>query len=286
MKTRTVSYIAGIAAAATLGIASLPAQAASLGAGDWNYTLDSFNDSMQGNNVGGTVYEIHGMAMKEVENRVFFAVNGNLPLAGTGSRYADDGHIGWGDLILNFTDLGSLNNANGSLFAVKFVDDNDSGAPALGLYSNVGVKSVSAENGLLLNTLGDYNNHIRNNGGFPQHGDLPADTPYFNQGERIRNVIDFGAQIGEVAMLNATELADLDFGSIGAGGPQTFGFSIDRSLLPVGEFIAHLAPDCGNDIIAMHGETTPTPEPASLVGLATVGLFAGRKKLRQLVASR
>ncbi|NEO27183.1 MAG: hypothetical protein F6K03_09875, partial [Kamptonema sp. SIO4C4] len=115
--TAIFGWAATSACAATLFLQ--PAQAGTL-VGDWYYSPDSTNDSMMDSNIGGTKYEIHNMAMQQTSDEVIFAINSNLSLSGTGSQYAHDGHIAWGDLFMNFTgqSLDAANNA-GDLFGIR-----------------------------------------------------------------------------------------------------------------------------------------------------------------------
>ncbi|MEA5543120.1 XDD3 family exosortase-dependent surface protein [Limnoraphis robusta Tam1] len=262
--------------------------------GDWYYSIDSFNDSMSGNHVGGTIYEIYGMAMKQTADEVIFAVNSHLPYEGTDSQYAQDNHVGWGDLLLNFTGQ-TLDVASGAaqLFGIRWANNNDSGVSELGLYNNVTAKTIAQENGLLLTdaSLRSYNNWVRSKGGNPTIGDLGAEDPYFNQNQHIPNVIASGTKIGEVNLINNIASLGLNFGQFGATGTQTLAFSVARSLLPDGFFTAHLAPECDNDVIAMVNQffvvepPSPTPsdipEPATALSVVAVGLLMGASKLRR-----
>lgn len=239
----------------------------------WKIIQDSDNDSIQRVDnqsggytdvVGGTSYEIYVMGYIETTDSLVFAINSNLPNDGISNPRAEDNNVKWGDLILNFSGT-SLDSASGSLYGVKFIPDNDSGVNQVGIYSNVTVKSVTADNGLLLTQLGGsnsqtgYNPYVRSKDGNPQNGELGPDDPYFNQGERIDNVINSGNLIGEVLTLTAAELSNLGFNSPDAVGSHTIGISIPKELLPVGNFTAHLSMECGNDIVAIRGEIIPNP---------------------------
>ena len=88
-------------------------------------------------------------------------------------------------------------------------------------------------------------------------GDLGHDE-YFQQGKRaVSNSIASGDYLGSISLLDELQLADagLDFGAVNAGvaGRHTIGFSFDRSLLPDGDFIAHVFAECINDGLAMMG---------------------------------
>jgi hypothetical protein len=267
-----------------------PVEAAVLGNGGWNYAIDSFDDSIQGNAIGGTNYEGYGVATKQVADRLWVAVSSNLPLEGIANPLAADGHTGWADFILNFSGQ-PLSSANGNLWGIRFVGNNGSGVTAMGLFSQVSLKSVTAENGLLLNSLGTYNDYVAKHGRTPSNADLAAYDSYFNQGDRLPNVIASGTWEGEVSLLSAAELTDVDFGSFGAQGSHLFGFSVDRKVLPVGGFVAYLSPECANDVMAVKGETKPVeepesvPEPTGWLGLTVMGLVFGRKQLRDRLRS-
>lgn len=226
--------------------------------GQWSYVLDSATDSINGNLVGGTVFEMYGMAVMETADQLIFAINTNLGIDGASSQFANDRHIGWGDLILNFTGL-NLDSAQGSLHAISFATNANSGKPELtGVFRNVGVHSVARENGLELGSLGEYINYVNNNGNH-SFGGLPGNTNYFNHSQHLKNAIfDYGNGLGGVTLLNQAGLTaqGLNINSFNSGGgigTHTFGFSIDKSLLPQGYFTAHLAPECANDIIAFEG---------------------------------
>jgi|GEM_PF-4080339 len=115
MKNRTiVSLLGTIATSVCVILVSGNAANAGTLRNDWNYAIDSSTDStdrIDANNtkVGGTVFEIFGMAIKQDADNIYVALNANLPIEGvTGARSegaskADDNHIGWGDLFFNFS---------------------------------------------------------------------------------------------------------------------------------------------------------------------------------------
>ena len=152
-------------------------------------------------------------------------------------------------------------------------------------YNNVIAKDVAYENGLLLSdrSLRGYNNYVISQGGNPNMGDLGAYDPYFNQNHHVQNVIASGNKIGDVNLISDFSGLGLDFGFIGATGTNIIGFSVDRSLLPTGYFLAHLAAECDNDVSAMSGNleaifTEPekpadVPEPQTVTGLLVTGLL-------------
>lgn len=283
LKIRSLFLTSITATLCSLSVISKPAEAGTLYK-TWNYAIDSFNDSITGNNVGGTKYEIYGMAFKQTAEQIFVAINTNLPLAGTSSDYATDGHVGLGDLIFNFSGKNlSAASASKSLFGIRFVSNNDSGVSAKGIYDKVAAKSVAKDNGIALDSLGEYNAWVKKNGKTPSIGDLAANDPYFNQSIHVQNVIASGAKIGDINLLSNLSGLGLDFGHFGAKGSNTIALSFARSLLPDGDFILSFAPECDNDIIALEAnletilepEPETVPEPSSVVGLLGFAAFGG-----------
>lgn len=276
--TTTKKIILGLTTTLALTICK-PATASTFHNG-WHYTLDSHNDSIGANGVGGTIYEIGGMAYTTTDTEVIFAVKSNLPLGGTSSSYAQDGHVAWGDFFLNFSgqNLDTASN-NALLHAISFRPGGDTG-----IYSNVTAKDVAYENGLLLSdrSLRGYTNYVISQGGNPNMGDLGAYDPYFNQNHHVQNVIASGNKIGDVNIISDFSGLGLDFGFLGATGTNIMAFSVDRSLMPTGDFLAHLAMECDNDVIAMYGnveaivtepEKRDVPEPQTVTGLLVTGLL-------------
>jgi len=245
----------------------------------WDYAIDSINDSIYDyrtgttTTVGNTPFEAYGIAVKEIADKVYFAVNTNLPLEGQNDSRATGSNIAWGDLILNFTDP-TLDAANGELFGISFAANDVSAGRGTGIFGNVITTSAVAQNAQrpdLIN-LGAYSAFVSSNGGTPSNGDLGSNDPYFNANEPIRNVIQSGTRLGDVTLLSATELGDLSFGTPGS---YTIGFAVDRALLPAGEFTMHLAPECGNDVIALRGSLFEAPaidieKKTNLIDVATL----------------
>lgn len=276
-----------IALSATLsGLASIcmvqPASAASLHNG-WNYAIDSFTDGYGGGTIGqNSAYEMYGIATTQQNNRLYIALNGNMPITGAASGGALDGNIGWGDLLINFTSR-SLSQASGNLFGIRFAATNDSGVSSIGVYSNVTAQSVTGINSGFT-TLNAYNSAVQAVGGTPTMADLSATDPYLNPSGAILNSIASGTKIGDIQALSSADLTSLglDFGHFSATGSQTLGFSFDQSLLPTGNFIATLFAECGNDGMAI--ESAAVPEPTTMAGLALAGsgLTLLRRKRRSL----
>jgi uncharacterized repeat protein (TIGR01451 family) len=227
--------------------------------GQWNYTLDSFEDSIELGDVGGGGFEIYATASKETEERLFFAINANLPLGGDPDYGRGFGAINWGDFILNFSDSNLPQATSDSLYGIHFVT-NEAGITDLGLYGGVTVGSVTENNDQPSENIGAYLDLI--NSDEPRiFGDLGSDPSYFDPNKLVDNVIQTGERLGgvEIHADGDESLSGLTFNTLGATGTYTFGFSIDKSLLPEGNFTAHLAPECGNDIVAIQGLVNANP---------------------------
>ncbi|NJR38210.1 MAG: PEP-CTERM sorting domain-containing protein [Leptolyngbyaceae cyanobacterium CSU_1_4] len=270
------TLLSAVAIAGTLAITGQQAQAGTMHNG-WNYSIDSFNDGTEGNKIGKkSKFEFYGMAFKQTADKVIFAFNSNLAKTGYASAHAAGGNIGYGDLMLDFTGKGNLKTANGGLQAVHFAP-NDMNR-TVGLYDGVTAKSVSTANSGYYST--DYHTSRVNNvlKGKASYGDMASNTTYFNGKEAALNVINTGTYKGSVTEVSDFTSLGLDFGHFKAAGTHTFGFSIDKSLLPKGSFVASLFAECGNDGVVLTGKI---PEPSTLIGLATVGLMVGGSQLRK-----
>lgn len=275
MKFQIKTLLGAVAIAGTLALTGQQAQAGTMHNG-WNYSIDSFNDGTEGYAVGkDSKFEFYGMAFKQTADKVIFAFNSNLAKTGYAYAHAAGGNIGYGDLMLDFTGKGNLTKANGGLQAVHFAS-NDMNR-TVGLYDGVTAKSVSTANSGYYST--DYHTSTVNSlKGKASYGDMAANTTYFNGNEAALNVINTGIYKGGVTEISNFTNLGLDFGHFKATGTQTFGFSIDKSLLPKGSFVASLFAECGNDGVVLTGKV---PEPSTLLGLAAVGLMAGASQLRK-----
>lgn len=306
-------------AAATIFLAANAKQTAVAGTliSGWNYAIDPNYDSLANNGdsneivAGGTIYEIYGMAVKEdvSANTIWIAINANLPLLGndTGPRVGEyevsNSNIGFGDLFWDFSDRNNFKSASdsNSLFGIRFAPNNDSNAPSVGVYSGVKAKSVVAQNAGWSNF---YNHNV--NGVLPRKstdaatGDLAWNDAYYNpyltlgshnQPETlIPNIIESGTKVGDITMVDGAALvaAGFSLGVFQSRGSQTIGFKFDKSLLPVGEYVATLILECNNDAIALKGETQPplpkeeVPEPSLIFGtLLGFGAIVARRKNQQ-----
>lgn len=249
--------------------------AQNVSAQEWEYSIDSFNDSMAGTHVGNTKYEIFGTAIKQFEDDVFFALNTNLHLGGTHSDYAHDKHISWGDILIA--------GQNGERLGIRWVNNNESGVSELGVYENVTSRAIASQNGLLLQNLGSYNNWVKSHGGTPTIGELSAYDARFNQSVHVPNVMTSGTKIGDIEMISDYSDLGLNFAQFGAHGTYTHVLRMSRSLLPEGESLWFIAPECDNDLQAQLAflepeiEPEPVPEPASGLAVLVFGGLIARK---------
>jgi hypothetical protein len=280
----------------TLTIATaIPAQAAS-----WTYGIDSFNDGVTGGDVGNNgAFEFFGMAVAEEDDNVFVALNANLLLTGYNSSGAADGHIGWGDLFLNFSGQNyEAALANGDMFALHISGtDSDSSAQVNGLYKVNSAQNVAPTNSGFT-TLQDRKNYVESAGKTEGIGNFD-DNGYFNLAASHKNVMSSGTKLGDIAFLDSAALSakGLNFGAYNATGSQTFGFSFSKTDLKLPEefrgnpLIASIFAECNNDGVGVKAnidvaiaETEPempesVPEPASVLGiLAIAGSAIGLRR--------
>lgn len=274
-------------AATALCLVSIAGQAAQAGTlyKGWNYAIDSFNDGYEGGIVGhNSDYEFYGMAVQEDADSLYVAFNSNLQLDGWAYGGASDGHIGWGDLFLNFSGDNFLTaQANGDLFGIRFAENSDSNV-GLGVYSGVTAQNVTRYNSGF-NNLNQHSSYVQNKGGTATLGDLAQSDPYLTQTGNwtILNSMNSGTKIGDVNIIEDVSGLGLEFGNFGATGNHTFAISVDKSLLPEGDFIASIFAECGNDGMALAGTIASVPEPTATIGLAVFGLtfFASKRRLRR-----
>jgi hypothetical protein len=271
----------------TLTIATaVPAQAA-----PWTYGIDSFNDGITGGVAGDNgAFEFFGMAVAEEGDQVFVALNANLLLTGYNSDGAVDGHIGWGDLFLNFSGQNyDTAFANGDMFALHISGtDSDSSAQANGLYKVDSAQNV-APNNSGFTTLQDRKNHVDSYGQTEGVGNFDY-TSYFNLAASNKNVMSSGTKLGDIAFLDSAALSakGLNFGAYNATGSQTFGFSFSKTDLNLPEefqgnpLIASIFAECNNDGMGVKADIDVTiaeiepetpesvPEPASVLGILAI----------------
>lgn len=271
-----------------LGTYATPARAGVLYQG-WNYSIDSFNDGLDGEKVGiNSGIELYGMAMKEEGDSLYFAFNSNLSLDGLPNRRAFNRSINYGDLFLNFSSVSSSNSPRS--YGIRFDTGNDSRLTP-GLYQNVSGISVSRANGGFA-SLAQTHDAIAAQGGTVSYGDEAVS--YFDLQDPATTTLYQGTYLGGVDLLGDTADLGLDFSAFGATGLHTFGLRVDRSLLPSGDLIANLFVESGNDGVALQGGlsdrsalTEPPnqtiPEPSSLISLGLLGLVEiSRRVWKQL----
>ena len=216
----------------------------SVDAAGWQYAIDSGTDGVAGDDVGGNAYEIYSMAVRETTASIYVAINSNTPYNGNPDPYAQNGTIALGDLFINLNTPSSnfqqSSEAN-SLYAVRFVENNDSDVPELGVYSNVSAKSVSDINSGF-GSIDQYNQHVANNGGMPNFGDLAAESDYFDLNNSL-NEIASGDFLAEITFLSEIDLTNAGFNWEQAPGQYTIAFKIDKSVFPGGEVESESVPE-------------------------------------------
>lgn len=275
----------GMAIAGTLVAEVKPADAF-VTHGGWNYSMDTYNDSTEFQSNGSGKFEIRGMAYKVIGEKAYFAINSNISLEnGVEWTPAADGRVDFGDILINFTG-DSLKDANGSLFGIRFAANNDSGVPALGVYSNVSATSVASSNNGWA-SMNDYNNYVLQQNVTPTIGDLAHNDSYFDLSGSPYNSISSGVKVGDIEFLSNLNDIGLDFDYFGNVGSKMIAFTFDTGLLPAGKALYHLAVECNNDIVAGYydspSSTTDVPTPAAILP-AILGMFgaASRKKKGEL----
>jgi hypothetical protein len=277
-----------VATLALVSVASKQANAGQLYQG-WNYGIDSFNDGS-----GGSGFEIKGIATTQVNDQIYVALTGGMPLTGTPHNGIN---IGWGDLFLNFSGQNFQTASNSkNLYAVRFAPSNTSQNNtnfATGVYSGVSATSITSSNDGFSSLKSYYNSGFdKTNTQGTDFATKQAVYEYYNgvsvanatnSNTAIKNVIGSGNLVGGITQLTAAQLttAGLNFGHFSAQGTQTFGFSFNASLIPDGDYIANLFLACANDAVSLKGNVKSTPEPTTTAGLFVVGLVFGMTKLRK-----
>ncbi|MGC8714080.1 MAG: XDD3 family exosortase-dependent surface protein [Leptodesmis sp.] len=165
------------------------------------------------------------------------------------------------------------------MFAVRFAASNDSPV-ALGLYSGVQTQSVALQN-LGYSSLQQYYNAGFNKNQTQGSALATKDAAfnYYGTGS-IQTSIASGTKIGDVNLLTAQALSAMGLNFGANMGSQTFGFSIDKSLLPSSSFLANIYMECGNDGMAYSASATPEPMTmgGAALGIAAIG---GLKRMRR-----
>ncbi|MDI9637783.1 PEP-CTERM sorting domain-containing protein [Geitlerinema splendidum] len=253
----------------------------------WNYAQDSFKDGTGGNGA----FEIYGIAVHQQGDQITVGINANTGAGGWYDRVSSrllDGHIGWGDLIFDFS---------GVQYGLRFATKSNSGVSELGLYTGITTKDLTVEND-------GWESLQAHNNGSGKHNSLgdfkSSEMSYYTDKRNAPVVMASGTKVANdnFQALGKAELGalGLDFsGAFGVAnnilGSQTFGFTFTRTADMLGDFVASLFFECINDGIAIKGNLaenpvipqTEVPEPTSIVSLALIGLAlsGGLKKRTQ-----
>ncbi len=282
--TFNIRRLGQIAITATVVLAATAGAAKAEDYQGWDYANSSFKNGVNGSSIGGNAFEMYSLAVKDLGDRMVVAVNANLDPNGGKDQ------IAYGDMLFNFGSKGLKGASDASsLFAIKFQTTNsDSGVSQMGVYSGVKAKSVATQNGgfssfdqraaYLPNYTQTAATELNN------WGDLQTTDAYFD-GMRsgsnvILNSIASGTRVGDVSLMNGTQLSGLglNFGHFGASGTQTFGFTFMKPKGFEGKYISTLLAECANDGLALAGNSKKAPEPLALAGLAVVGGALIRKR--------
>jgi hypothetical protein len=309
----SVGSVAALGLCLSAGIAA-PAQAGTL-IGDWEYSIDSFSDAS-----GGSPYDIKGLAYRETNDSVLFAISGNTPW----QSEHDDGHekITYGDLFLNFTG-NSFKAASdaGQLIGIKFAP-NDVVSRASGVYNNVKagridqVAGASSDQAVYTsldwyydagfnktNTMGtDFS--TKTAALTEMYGEAVANSPT-RTNTKMLNVIASGDRLGDFTTYDQSSLTGLGLNFAAAGnqmvgasaqGSYVFGVSLSKALLesvmPSGDysFVASVLLECANDAVGLSGSvalglddpnSADVPEPSTVLGMAGLFLMGLFKRRRE-----
>ena len=287
LSRQNITHCAGVALVAFSAIAGQQVQAATLDLGTgWYYSI-----GLDSNASGGPEFALSGMAIKQDAQNVYVAINGGAdPAKGLYEEGAVNNNINDGDLFFNFTGQNfATANAAQSLFGIRFAA-NDSGVSEMGVYSQVEAKSIA----LTHNGFSSLQEYFDSGWGYELTQGSDLSTPdqtkdyYGNNGlDPIYNVIAKGTKVGDISPLTSAVLGTLNFGKYGANSSYTFGFQFNKSLLPVGDFMANLFFECGNSGIAIVNTiepdaSTPVPEPFSILGMLLGGGGLVGMKLKRL----
>jgi hypothetical protein len=259
---------------------SLPAQAGTIING-WNYARDDYSyDGTGGGDTSATSrYDIYGVGIKEVGSEIWVGITASMPLTGIGNGNAQDGNIGWGDLLFDFNYGKSGNNflsAQGSMIGVRFAGTNDSGASTTGVYRQVTAKSVTSTNSGF-SSVNHYKSAVPN----AVIGDLPLDSYYYTPyaGTLVPNVIGtYSNRVGDVTALSASDLSSLPNPALASANLTKFGFKFDRPTGFSGNYAASLFLECFNDSIAV---TKAVPVPPAIAGIMAAAAFGGWRASRK-----
>ena len=253
-----------------------------------HYTADSFSDGVDGSTVGGTnsAYEIYGVGYAQTDTTLYVGLNTNLPIGGEPTPNVAGGTVAWGDFFFNFSDQPFAEAiATGDVYGVRFDAANDSPMPQLGLYQVEETSSVTLSNSGFA-SLDAYQTAVTNGGGTSSLGALPLDGAYLSNTDLPQNMIAQGTLMSdEVTFIEDFSTVGFasDFGfeaELAETGRYTYGFSVDTTNLPAGNFIAHVLAECANDGIAFIGtllsqdgqpDAESVPEPMTGLAVLLVG---------------
>ena len=245
----------------------------------WNYSIDALTDG-----AGGDGYEIRGLATKETKDHIYISVSGGSSLAGVSSLEAEDGNVGWGDILFNFSG-NDINTANGSLFGVRFAETNDSGVSQVGVFSNVTAVSVAQSNAGYDHLQQYYQTGWERPNTMGDLTTVQDAYDYMGEIDPMLTSIADGTFWGDLALLSTQDalVAGVDFEHFNIVDSDIHTVRFDRNLLPGGEFLATLLMECANDGVALLGRFTAqnqdpqdVPDPSSVVGLMLIGLVVSR----------
>jgi hypothetical protein len=278
MKLSTLATTLG-STAILFTVPAISQQAHAFQLSGWTYSIDA-----RGDGSGGNAFDIRGIAMTTRGNDVLVALTGGMGINGTSYASAADRNIGWGDLFFNFTGK-NFSQAQGSLFGIRFAGTNDTNV-ATGVYSNVRTTSVTGQNAgySSLNHYYTASNGTFNKANTQGSGITTRDAAYnyYGQNTAIQTSISSGNRLGDVFTMSAAELTAAGLGFGNNAGSQTFGFRFDRSLLPDGNFMANVFLECGNDGVAIAGNSAAVPEPTTMAGAALgIAAIGGLKRMRR-----
>jgi hypothetical protein len=196
----------------------------------WQYSDDTALDGADGSAVGGSTFEIYGLAFRETPTEVWVVIKSNLPLTGKPVSTAQNGSVGWGDLFINLSGVNFLPASNAkTLLGVRFAATNDSGVPALGLYSQADSKSVTSVNSGFA-SWNAYVTYLASKGVTPVFGDLGTAQTYYD-GTISNNVLNSGTLMGAVQFSTAADLAAAGFNAGRFSGSVTVGMRFAKNLL-------------------------------------------------------
>ncbi|OUL37817.1 exosortase [Nostoc sp. T09] len=276
--------------AVSISLLTLSGQQASAGQlhNGWNYGIDAVGDGS-----GGATFDIKGMAIKDSGDKIYVALTGGMPLAGTTH---DSVHIGWSDLFFNFSGQNfQTASQSGQLVGVRFANYDNS--LTTGVYTGVRAKSTTTEHKGYSSLKGYYDKGFGKAN--TQGTDLATTQDVYNyyynsaiasnpttSNTSILNAIGSGTKVGNISMLGSQDLttAGLDFSHFSALGDYTVGFSLDKALLGSGNYVSNIFFECGNDGVALKGnfQSQSVPESSGPIGLLLAGLTFVMSQQRQL----